>query len=37
MQAMCWKDATEYMKIVGSLIYVTISRPDLSYVVGLES
>ena len=31
------EDATKYRKIVGSLIYVTISRPNLSYVVGLES
>lgn len=31
------EDATMYRKIVGSLIYVTISRPDLSYTVGLES
>ncbi|MCO5548769.1 hypothetical protein L7F22_002231 [Adiantum nelumboides] len=26
-----------YRQIVGSLIYLTISRPDLSYTVGLES
>ena len=26
-----------YCKIVGSLIYLTITRPDLSYTVGLES
>lgn len=30
-------DVTMYQKIVGSLIYLTISRPDLSYRVGLES
>jgi len=31
------KDATMYRKIVGSLIYMTITRPDLNYTVGLES
>ena len=31
------EDVTMYRKIVGSLIYLTISRPDLSYTVGLES
>jgi hypothetical protein len=31
------EDATMYMKIVGSLIYMTITRPDLNYIVGLES
>ena len=31
------EDVTMYRKIVGSLIYLTISRPDLSYIVGLES
>ncbi|MCO5576670.1 hypothetical protein L7F22_030485 [Adiantum nelumboides] len=31
------EDATMYRQIVGSLIYLTISRPDLSYAVGLES
>ncbi|MCO5587900.1 hypothetical protein L7F22_041852 [Adiantum nelumboides] len=30
-------DATMYCKIVGSFIYMTISRPDLSYAVGLVS
>ncbi|MCO5551837.1 hypothetical protein L7F22_005340 [Adiantum nelumboides] len=30
-------DATMYRRIVGSLIYMTISRPDLSYTVGLVS
>ena len=30
-------DVTMYRKIVGSLIDLTISRPDLSYTVGLES
>ncbi|MCO5549985.1 hypothetical protein L7F22_003462 [Adiantum nelumboides] len=31
------EDVTMYRQIVGSLIYVTISRPHLSYTVGLES
>ena len=31
------EDVTMYRKIVGSLIYLTITRPDLSYIVGLES
>jgi hypothetical protein len=31
------EDATMYKKIVGSLIYMTITRPDLNYTVGLES
>jgi hypothetical protein len=26
-----------YRKIVGSLIYMTITRPDLNYTIGLES
>jgi hypothetical protein len=26
-----------YRKIVGSLIYMIITRPDLNYIVGLES
>jgi len=26
-----------YRKIMGSLIYMTITRPDLNYTVGLES
>ncbi|MCO5611331.1 hypothetical protein L7F22_065583 [Adiantum nelumboides] len=30
-------DATMYHRIMGSLIYMTISWPDLSYVVGLVS
>ncbi|MCO5590823.1 hypothetical protein L7F22_044798 [Adiantum nelumboides] len=31
------EDVTMYWQIVGSLIYLTISRPDLSYTVGLKS
>ena len=31
------EDVTMYRKIVGSLIYLTISRPNLSFTVGLES
>jgi hypothetical protein len=31
------EDATMYKKIVGNLIYMTITRPDLNYTVGLES
>ncbi len=31
------EDATMYRKIVGNLIYMTITRPDLNYTVGLES
>ena len=31
------EDVTMYRKIVGSLIYLTITKPDLSYIVGLES
>jgi hypothetical protein len=31
------KDTTMYRRIVGSLIYMTIIRPDLSYAVGLVS
>jgi hypothetical protein len=30
------EDASMYMKIVGSLIYMTITRLDLNYIVGLE-
>lgn len=31
------EDPTMYKNMAGSLIYVMISRPDLSYTVGLES
>ena len=31
------EDVTMYRKIVGSLIYLTISRTDMSYTVALES
>jgi hypothetical protein len=31
------EDAIMYRKIVGSLIYMTITRPDLNYTIGLES
>jgi hypothetical protein len=31
------EDATMYRKIVGSFIYMTITRSDLNYTVGLES
>lgn len=31
------EDITMYRKMVGSLIYITIMRPDLSYAVGLVS
>jgi hypothetical protein len=31
------EDATMYTKIVGSLIYMTITRPDLNYTFGLEN
>jgi len=31
------EDAIMYRKIVGSLIYMTITRPNLNYTVGLES
>ncbi|MCO5573544.1 hypothetical protein L7F22_027315 [Adiantum nelumboides] len=31
------EDVTMYCKMVGSLIYLTITRPDLSYAVGVVS
>ncbi len=31
------EDITMYMRIVGSLIYMTITRPDLSYAVRVGS
>jgi len=31
------EDPTMYKRIVGTLIYMTITRPDLTYVVGLVS
>ena len=31
------ENVTMYQKIVGSLTYLTISRPDLNYTAGLES
>ena len=31
------EDVTVYRRIVGSLIYMTITKPDLSYAVGLVS
>jgi hypothetical protein len=31
------EDTTMYRRIVGSLIYMTITRPDLSFAVGMVS
>ncbi|CAL2236843.1 unnamed protein product [Prunus armeniaca] len=31
------EDATMYRKLVGSLIYLTLTRPDISYAVGVMS
>ena len=31
------EDVTVYRRIIGSLIYMTITKPDLSYAVGLVS
>eukprot|EP00249_Psilotum_nudum_P002219 c15144_g1_i1 orf=116-298(+) len=30
-------DTTLYQQLIGSLIYLTITRPDLSYAIGLLS
>ena len=30
-------DATRYCQLVGSLIYLTVTRPDISYAVGMVS
>ena len=30
-------DATQYRKLVGRLIYLAITRPELTYVVHIES
>ena len=32
-----FEDATKYWQLVGSLIYLTTTRPDISYVVGILS
>ena len=31
-----FEDATKYRRLVGSLIYLTTTRPDISFVVGKE-
>ena len=31
------EDATMYRQLVGSLIYLTLTRPDISYAVGVMS
>jgi len=31
------EDTTMYRRILGSLIYMTIARPDLSYAIGVVS
>ena len=30
------EDVTMYRQLVGSLIYLTLTRPDISYAVGVE-
>ena len=32
-----FEDATKYQQLVGSLIYLTTTRPDISYIVGILS
>ena len=32
-----FEDATKYKQLVGSLIYLTTTRPDISFVVGILS
>jgi hypothetical protein len=32
-----FEDATKYERLVGSLIYLTTTRPDISFVVGILS
>jgi hypothetical protein len=32
-----FEDATKYRQLVGSLIYLTTTRPDISFVVGILS
>ena len=32
-----FEDATKYIQLVGSLIYLTTTRPDISFVVGIIS